>query len=85
MNETPSTTVRKRPRIACDRFPSMIAWCAQVQVAPELLLIKVFNKGTPQGEKHSIPFGGQTDPISGTGAKADQKKAQKKAKTNISV
>ena len=31
----------------------------------------------------SIPCGGQIDPISGTGASAAQKKAQKKARKNI--
>jgi hypothetical protein len=43
----------------------------------------VFNKGTSIGSKTSIPFGGQMDPISITGAKAAAKKAQKKAKKNI--
>jgi len=43
----------------------------------------VFNKGTSIGSKLSIPFGGQIDPISITGAKAAAKKAQKKAKKNI--
>jgi hypothetical protein len=43
----------------------------------------VFNKGTSIGSKTSIPFGGQIDPISITGAKAEAKKAQKKAKKNI--
>jgi hypothetical protein len=35
------------------------------------------------GLKTSIPFGGQTDPISTTGNRAAAKKAQKKAKKNI--
>jgi hypothetical protein len=43
----------------------------------------VFNSGTSIGSKTSIPFGGQIDPISITGAKAAAKKAQKKAKKNI--
>jgi hypothetical protein len=43
----------------------------------------VFKSGTSIGLKTSIPFGGQTEPISITGAKAAAKKAQKKAKKNI--
>jgi hypothetical protein len=43
----------------------------------------VFNNGTSIGSKTSIPFGGQIEPISITGAKAAAKKAQKKAKKNI--
>jgi hypothetical protein len=35
------------------------------------------------GSKTSIPFGGQIEPISITGARAAAKKAQKKAKKNI--
>jgi len=40
----------------------------------------VFNKGTSIGSKTLIPFGGQIDPISITGANAAAKKAQKNAK-----
>tara|TARA_B110000046_G_scaffold48625_1_gene53867 strand:+ start:1102 stop:1263 length:162 start_codon:yes stop_codon:yes gene_type:complete len=43
----------------------------------------VFNNGISIGLKTSIPFGGQIDPISITGARAAAKKAQKKAKKNI--
>jgi hypothetical protein len=43
----------------------------------------VFSKGTSIGSKTSIPFGGQMEPISITGANAAAKKAQKKAKKNI--
>jgi hypothetical protein len=43
----------------------------------------VFNNGISIGLKTSIPFGGQIEPISITGAKAAAKKAQKKAKKNI--
>jgi len=43
----------------------------------------VFRSGTSTGLKTSIPLGGQTEPISITGAKAAAKKAQKKAKKNI--
>jgi hypothetical protein len=43
----------------------------------------VFNNGTSIGLKTSIPLGGQIAPISITGASAAAKKAQKKAKKNI--
>jgi hypothetical protein len=43
----------------------------------------VFNNGTSIGLKTSIPFGGQIEPISITGANAAAKNAQKKAKKNI--
>jgi len=43
----------------------------------------VFNKGTSIGSKTLIPFGGQIEPISMTGASAAAKKAQKNAKKNI--
>jgi len=43
----------------------------------------VFNNGISIGLNGSIPFGGQIDPISITGAKAAAKKAQKNAKKNI--
>jgi len=52
-------------------------------VAPEHNKIKVFNKGISKALKTSIPFGGQIAPISIVGAKAAPKKAQKKAKKNI--
>jgi hypothetical protein len=43
----------------------------------------VFNNGTSIGSNTLIPFGGQIEPISITGARAAAKKAQKKAKKNI--
>jgi hypothetical protein len=43
----------------------------------------VFSNGTSIGLNTVIPFGGQIAPISITGAKAAAKKAQKKAKKNI--
>jgi hypothetical protein len=52
-------------------------------VAPEQSSNNVFNRGTSIGSKLSIPLGGQMDPISITGASAAAKKAQKKAKKNI--
>jgi hypothetical protein len=49
-------------------------------VAPEVNKITVFNKGTSQGLKISIPSGGQTPPIPISGAILEWKNAQKKAK-----
>jgi len=43
----------------------------------------VFNKGTSHALSTSIPLGGQIAPISGVGFKLEWKKAQKKAKKNI--
>jgi hypothetical protein len=40
----------------------------------------VFNNGTSIGLKTSIPFGGQIEPMSTTGDKADAKKSSKKSK-----
>jgi hypothetical protein len=61
----------------------VIAWCAYVTVAPEQSNNNVFNNGTSIGLNGSIPFGGQIEPISITGANAAAKKAQKNAKKNI--
>jgi hypothetical protein len=77
------TTVNTRPKTASTLLPQVIAWCAYVTVAPEQSKIKVFNKGTSIGSNTLIPFGGQIEPISITGARAAAKKAQKKAKKNI--
>lgn len=63
--------------------PAIMAWWAHVTEAPELSKITVFKKGTSHAESVSIPFGGHTEPISGTGARLAQKKAQKKAKKSI--
>jgi len=52
-------------------------------VAPEQSNIKVLTKGISKGLKDSIPFGGQTFPISIVGEILAAKKAQKKAKKNI--
>jgi hypothetical protein len=64
-------------------LPAVIAWCAYVTVAPEHNRIKVFNNGISIGSNTLIPFGGQIEPISITGANAAAKNAQKKAKKNI--
>jgi len=54
-----------------------------VTVAPEHNNIKVFNNGIERGSNESIPFGGQILPISIVGARLAAKKAQKKAKKNM--
>ena len=72
-----------RPTIACFRAPPIIAWCDQVTVAPERSKISVFKKGISQQLKGSIPFGGQIAPTSIVGERLEWKKAQKKAKKNI--
>jgi hypothetical protein len=78
-----STTVITSAKTASILLPAVIAWCAYVTVAPEHNKIKVFKRGTSIGSKVSIPLGGQMDPSSITGASAAAKKAQKKAKKNI--
>jgi hypothetical protein len=54
-----------------------------VTVAPERSNINVFSKGTSHALSVSIPFGGHIAPISIVGFKLAVKKAQKKAKKNI--
>ena len=66
-------------------LPLIIAWWAQVTVAPELNKTAVFNKGTENGFKGSTPLGGQTAPISTAGAKLLWKKAQKKGKKQTNL
>jgi|TARA_B100000242_G_C42953458_1_gene442149 hypothetical protein len=80
---TAKITVKISPKTASILLPHVIAWCAYVTVAPEHNKINVFKSGTSIGSKTSIPFGGQIEPISITGAKAAAKKAQKNAKKNI--
>jgi|TARA_B110000503_G_scaffold98921_1_gene148124 hypothetical protein len=54
-----------------------------VIVDPERSKRRVFNKGISKALNTSIPLGGQMLPISIVGAKLAAKKAQKKAKKNI--
>jgi hypothetical protein len=77
------TTVITNPQTASTFLPAVIAWCAYVTVAPEHNKIKVFSKGIALASKASIPLGGQMFPISIVGARLAAKKAQKKAKKNI--
>jgi len=55
--------------MASNLFPLIKAWCAQVKVAPELKRIAVFNRGTPNGFRVSMPTGGHRDPSTGAGDK----------------
>ena len=52
-------------------------------VAPEHNKISVFTKGTSKALNVGIPLGGQILPISIVGVRLAAKKAQKKAKKNI--
>jgi hypothetical protein len=76
-------TVKTNPQTASTFLPAVIAWWLYVIVAPEQRRINVFNNGIAVGSKTSIPFGGQMFPISIVGARLAAKKAQKKAKKNI--
>lgn len=80
VNNTPKTKVKKRPWMASSLLPEMIAWCAQVTVAPELRRTAVFKRGTEKGFRTSIPWGGHMDPNSMAGTRLLWKKAQKKEK-----
>jgi hypothetical protein len=60
--------------------PSVNLWCAHVTVAPEASRTAVFSKGTLNALIGVIPVGGHVHPISGVGAKALWKNAQKNAK-----
>ena len=83
MNVTAKNNVISNPTLAGSFLPTIISWCAHVTVAPDKSNINVLSKGTPHGLKGFILFGGQTDPISIVGDKLEWKKAQKKARKNI--
>jgi hypothetical protein len=83
VNTVANTTVNKSPEITSRRYPPIKAECAQVKEAPEVSNKLVFKRGINHGLITSIPFGGHTQPISGAGLKLAWKKAQKKAKNNI--
>jgi len=53
-------------------------WWAHVTVTPLAKRIIVLRRGTEYMERGEIPLGGQSIPISTTGAKEASKKAQKK-------
>jgi len=69
--------------IACFFARTIIAWCAQVTVAPELKRKNVLVKGIPEVWIVWIASGGQTPPKLKTGDRLEWKKAQKKAKKNM--
>jgi len=62
---------------------TIIAWCAQVTVAPELKRKKVLVKGIPEVWIVWTASGGHTPPKLKAGDKLEWKKAQKSAKKNI--
>lgn len=78
----PRNTVKLNPLIASSLSPLTILWCAHVTVAPELSKIAVFNNGTENGFKGSMPKGGQHTPISTAGERLLWKKAQKNETKN---
>jgi hypothetical protein len=75
-----NNTVNNKAIIACFFARTIIAWCAQVTVAPELRRKNVLVKGIPEVWIVWIASGGQTPPKLKTGDKLEWKKAQKKAK-----
>lgn len=56
---------------------------ASVIVRPERSNKEVLRRGTAKGFNGSIPKGGQVQPVSGVGARALWKNAQKNARKNI--
>lgn len=82
VNIIPNKTVKVKLVIASFLLPFTILWWHQVTVAPELNKIAVFNNGTENGFKGSIPTGGHITPNSTEGDKLLWKKAQKKLKKN---
>jgi len=77
------TIVNNNAIIACFFARTIIAWCAQVTVAPELKRKNVLVKGIPDVWIVWIASGGHTPPKLKTGDKLEWKKAQKNAKKNI--
>ena len=78
-----NNTVKHNPRIPCFFALTIIAWWAQVTVAPELKRKNVFVNGIPDVWIVWIASGGQTPPKLKTGDKLEWKKAQKNEKKNI--
>ena len=78
-----NSTVNNNAIIACFFARTIIAWCAQVTVAPELKRKNVLVKGIPDVWIVWIASGGHTPPKLKTGDKLEWKKAQKNAKKNI--
>lgn len=69
MNSIAKKRVKIRPITACRLALTIIAWCAQVTVAPELNKKNVLVSGIPEVWIGLISSGGQTPPILKTGAK----------------
>jgi len=83
VNIVANKIVNNNPIIACFFARTIIAWCAQVTVAPELKRKNVLVKGIPEVWIVWIASGGHTPPKLYTGDKLEWKKAQKNAKKNI--
>lgn len=75
--------VQARLNQALSKSSLTILICDQVTVAPLESNTVVFNNGTSKGLIAKIPVGGHACPISTAGDKDEWKKAQKKAKKNI--
>lgn len=78
-----SNIVNNKPMIACFFERTIIAWWAQVTVAPELNKKNVFVKGIPEVWIVWMASGGHIPPKLKTGDKLEWKNAQKNAKKNI--
>jgi hypothetical protein len=78
VNTIARTIVKIKPQTASVFKPAVIAWWAYVTVAPEHRSIKVLTKGTSNGLKVLIPFGGHIFPISIVGAILAAKKGPEK-------
>lgn len=83
MKYAPRRTVKVSAWVAdCWDF-SINLWWAHVTVTPDARSTAVFNSGTENGLRGSIPVGGHVHPSSGVGASLLWKNAQKNAKKNI--
>lgn len=79
----PNPLVHIKAAVASDLLPEVSLWCAQVTVTPEARRTAVLRRGIENGLRGVIPGGGQVHEICGVGASLLWKKAQKKAKKNI--
>lgn len=83
VNRTPRRADFSVNLAACARLACTSCMCARVIVSPDKRRRDVFRRGTANGFRGSIPIGGHVQPVSGVGARALWKKAQKKARKNI--
>ena len=64
------------------RDPSIIEWCAQVTVNPDVSKTMVFSRGISNGSSGLIPLGGHWRPRGCDGLRLKKKKVQKNPKKN---